>query len=298
MMQRVIQRGLQARDYGRQLDESREVVIRRTGGWRFLDLRELWTYRELVYFLTWRDVTVRYKQTAIGVAWAVIQPLAMMVVFTLLFGKLAKMPSGGVPYPLFALTALLPWQLFSRSISESANSLVANQQLLARVYFPRISVPLATTLAATVDFVIAAGLLGVFMIVYRIAPTPALIWLPAFVFLLLITALGVGFWLSALNVEYRDVIYILPFLNQLWFFLTPVVYPGGLVPTRWQVLYGLNPMTGVVEGFRWALLGVGEGPSKMLTMSVLVAVALFISGIIWFRQSERTFVDAIGGGGR
>ncbi len=298
MMQRVIQRGLQIRDSSPQSEGSREVVIRRTGGWRFLDIRELWTYRELVYFLTWRDVKVRYKQTAIGIAWAVLQPLAMMVVFTLLFGRLAKMPSGGVPYPLFVLAALLPWQLFSRSISESANSLVANQQLLARVYFPRISVPLATTLAATVDFALAVGLLAVFMVAYRVAPTPSMMWLPAFVLLLLITALGAGFWLSALNIEYRDVIYIVPFLNQLWFFLTPVVYPGGLVPTQWQVLYGLNPMTGVVEGFRWALLGVGEGPSKMLAVSVLVAVSLFISGIIWFRQSERTFVDAIGGGGR
>ena len=297
-MQRVIQRGLQALDSPPQWEGGREVVNRRTYGWRFLDLRELWTYRELVYFLTWRDVKVRYKQTAIGVAWAVLQPLAMMVVFTLLFGRLAKVPSGGVPYPLFALAALLPWQLFSRTILDSTNSLVTNQQLLARVYFPRISVPLATTLAATVDFSVAAGLLAVLMVVYRVAPTPAMVWLPAFVLLLLITALGVGFWLSALNVEYRDVMYIVPFLNQLWFFLTPVVYPGGLVPAQWRVLYGLNPMAGVVEGFRWALLGVGEGPSYMLGMSVLVAASLFISGIIWFRQRERTFVDAVGSGGR
>jgi lipopolysaccharide transport system permease protein len=297
-MNTVIHRRPQIRGYGPGLDGSREVIIRRTHGLRFLDLRELWTYRELVYFLTWRDVKVRYKQTAIGVAWAVLQPLAMMVVFTLLFGKLAKFPSGGVPYPLFVLAALLPWQLFSRTISESTNSLVTNQQLLARVYFPRISVPLATTLAAAVDFAVAAGLLGILMVVYRVAPTPAVMWLPAFVLLLIITALGVGFWLSALNVEYRDVMYIVPFLNQLWFFLTPVVYPGGWVPAQWRMLYGLNPMTGVVEGFRWALLGIGEGPSYMLAVSVLVAASLFISGIIWFRQRERTFVDAIGSGGR
>ena len=298
MMQRVIQPGLQVPDVSAQVEGAREVVNRPTRGWRFLDLRELWTYRELVYFLTWRDVKVRYKQTAIGVAWAVLQPLAMMVVFTLLFGKLAKVPSGGVPYPLFALAALLPWQLFSRTILDSTNSLVSNQQLLARVYFPRISVPLATTLAAAVDFAVAAGLVAILMVVYRVAPTPAVVWLPAFVLLLLITALGAGFWLSALNVEYRDVMYVVPFLNQLWFFLTPVVYPGSWVPTEWRVLYGLNPMTGVVEGFRWALLGVGEGPSRMLAVSVLVAIALFISGIIWFRQRERTFVDAIGSGGR
>jgi homopolymeric O-antigen transport system permease protein len=298
MMQRVIQRGLQVLDASAQVEGGREVVNRPTRGWRFLDLRELWTYRELVYFLTWRDVKVRYKQTAIGIAWAVLQPLAMMVVFTLLFGKLAKVPSGGVPYPLFALAALLPWQLFSRTILDSTNSLVTNQQLLARVYFPRISLPLATTLAAAVDFAVATGLLAIFMVVYRVGPTPAVVWLPAFVLLLLITALGAGFWLSALNVEYRDVMYVVPFLNQIWFFLTPVVYPSGWVPAQWRVLYGLNPMTGVVEGFRWALLGVGEGPSPMLAVSVLVATAFFISGIIWFRQRERTFVDALGSGGR
>ena len=283
---------------GSPVDGSREVTIRRTRGWRFLDVRELWSFRELVYFLTWRDIKVRYKQTAIGMAWAVLQPLAMMAVFTLLFGRLAKLPSGGVPYPLFALAALVPWQLFSRSISESANSLVTNQQLLARVYFPRISVPLATTLAATVDFAVTAGLLAILMVVYRVAPTPAMMWLPAFVLLLLITALGVGFWLSALNLEYRDVMYVVPFLNQLWFFLTPVAYPGGLVPAQWRALFELNPMAGVVDGFRWALLGVGEGPSKMLAVSVLMSGSLFLSGIVWFRYKERTFVDAIGGGGR
>ncbi len=297
-MNTVLECGQPERHSDAQAEGNREVILQRTHGWRFLDLRELWAYRELVFFLTWRDVKVRYKQTAIGVAWAVLQPLAMVVVFTLLFGKLAKIPSAGVPYPLFALTALLPWQLFSRSLSESTASLVTNQQLLARVYFPRISVPLATTLAATVDFAIAAGLLGVFMVVYRVAPTPAMIWFPAFVVLLLITALGVGFWLSALNIEYRDVMYVVPFLTQIWFFLTPVVYPGGWVPVQWRVLYGLNPMTGVVEGFRWTLLGIGEGPSFMLTVSVFVACCLFISGMIWFRQRERTFVDAVGGGGR
>ncbi len=297
-MNTVLEGVPQTRDPGCRVDGSHETIIRRTHGWRFLDLRELWTYRELVYFLIWRDVKVRYKQTAIGVAWAVLQPLAMMAVFTLLFGRLAKIPSGGVPYPLFVLAALLPWQLFSRAISESTNSLVTNQQLVTRMYFPRIIVPLATILAASVDFAIAAGLLGVLMVVYGVAPTQAVIWLPAFVLLLLMTALGVGFWLSALNIEYRDVMYTVPFLNQLWFFLTPVVYPGGLIPPRWRVLYGLNPMTGVVEGFRWAFLGVGEGPSRMVAISALVAVSLFVSGIVWFRHRERTLVDVIGSGGR
>jgi len=282
-------------------DDSEEVPVFEISpptGWGFLDVRELWAYRELVYFLTWRDIKVRYKQTAIGVAWAVLQPLAMMVVFTLFFGRLAKIPSEGVPYPLFAYAALLPWQLFSRTLSESTNSLVTDQRLITRVYFPRIIVPLATTLAATVDFAISAGLLVALMFIYGVAPGAAVVWLPFFVLLMLITVLGTGFWLSALNVEYRDVMYTMPFLNQFWLFLTPVVYPSSLVPEQWRVLYGLNPMAGVVEGFRWALLGVGEGPSPMLAASALVAVSLFVSGIIWFHRREQTFVDAVGSGGR
>ncbi len=279
-------------------DSTPSFVIRPTKGWHFLDIRELWEYRELIYFLTWRDIKVRYKQTAVGVAWAVLQPLAMMVVFTLFFGRLAKIPSEGIPYPLFAYTALLPWQLFSRSISQSTNSLVTDQRLITRVYFPRIIVPMATVLAAIVDFAIAAVLLVVLMFIYGVAPGVAVIWLPFFVLLMLVTALGVGFWLSALNVEYRDVMYTVPFLNQFWLFLTPVVYPSSLVPEKWRILYGLNPMAGVVEGFRWALLGVGEGPSPMLIVSILVAIFLFVSGIIWFRYRERTFVDVVGSGGR
>jgi lipopolysaccharide transport system permease protein len=282
-------------------DHSGEIPFRRirpTTGWQFLDLRELWTYRELVYFLTWRDIKVRYKQTAIGVAWAVLQPLALMIVFNLFFGRLAKVPSEGVPYPLFAYTALLPWQLFSRTLSESTNSLVSDQRLITRVYFPRIIVPTAVTLAALVDFVLSAVLLVLLMFFYGITPGVAVVWLPIFVLLMLVTVLGAGFWLSALNVEYRDVMYIVPFLNQFWLFLTPVVYPSSLVPEQWRVLYGLNPMTGVVEGFRWVLLGTGQGPDLMVVASAGVAMFLFISGIIWFRHRERTFVDALGSGGR
>ncbi len=285
-------------DFGSDSERLPLFVIRPTTGWRFLDVRELWAYRELVYFLTWRDIKVRYKQTAIGVAWALLQPLAMMVVFTLFFGRLAMIPSEGVPYPLFALAALLPWQLFSRAISESTNSLVTDQRLITRVYFPRIIVPIATTAAAMVDFVIAAGLLAVLMFIYGATPGPTVVWLPIFVLLLLVTALGVGFWLSALNVEYRDVMYIVPFLNQFWLFVTPVVYPSNLVPEQWRALYGLNPMAGVVEGFRWTLLGVGDGPGPMVGASSLVAAFVFVSGIIWFRRRERTFVDSIGSGGR
>jgi lipopolysaccharide transport system permease protein len=280
--------------------ESQDVPcfeIRPTTGWLFLDLRELWAYRELIYFLAWREIKVRYKQTAIGVAWAVLQPLAMMAVFTIFFGRLAGMPSEGIPYPLFAFAALLPWQLFSRTITESTNSLVADQRLITRVYFPRIIIPLATTVSGLADFAVSAGLLVALMLFYGVIPGAAIIWLPGFVLLMVIAALGVGFWLSALNVEYRDVRYALPFLNQFWLFVTPVVYPSSLVPERWQILYGLNPMVGVVEGFRWALLGVGQGPSPMLAVSTAIAIVLFIGGFLWFQRREQTFVDTLGGGG-
>jgi lipopolysaccharide transport system permease protein len=286
--------------FGKSQGDSQEIPwleIRPTSGWFSLDLRELWTYRELAYFLAWREIKVRYKQTAIGVAWAVLQPLAMMLVFTIFFGKLGNLPSDGIPYPLFTFAALLPWQLFSRTITECTNSLVADQRLITRVYFPRIIIPLATTLSAIVDFGISAGLLVALMLFYGVMPGVEIFWLPAFILLMLIAALGVGFWLSALNVEYRDVRHALPFVNQFWLFVTPVVYSSSLVPEQWQLLYGLNPMVGVIEGFRWALLGVGKGPSPMLTISVTIAIALFISGIIWFHRREQTFVDTLGTGG-
>jgi lipopolysaccharide transport system permease protein len=267
-------------------------------GWRLLDLRELWAYRELIYFLTWRDIKVRYKQTALGVAWAIVQPIAMMVVFSFFFGRLAGIPSEGVPYPLFSLAALVPWQLFSRAITDSTNSLVTDQKLITRVYFPRIIVPISTMLAAVIDFLIAGGLLVLLIALYGVQLGPEILWLPGFVLLMLIAALGVGLWLSALNVEYRDVAYTIPFINQFWFFVTPVVYSSTLIPSEWRFLYGLNPMAGVVEGFRWALLGVGEQPGAMIGMSSFIAVLLLISGIVWFRRRERTFVDIIGSGGR
>jgi lipopolysaccharide transport system permease protein len=288
----------ESRKIGESRSDSQEIPcfeIRPTTGRLSIDMRELWAYRELVYFLTWRDIKVRYKQTAIGVAWAVLQPLAMMVVFTVLFGKLANIPSEGVPYPLFAYAALLPWQLFSRTISESTSSLVTDQRLITRVYFPRIIVPLSTTLAAMADFGIASGLLVALMFVYGVIPGAAVIWLPGFILLMIITALGIGFWLSALNVEYRDVMYTVPFIIQFWFFVTPIVYPSSLVPERWKILYGLNPMVGVIEGFRWALLGIGKGPSPMLAVSILIALFLFVSGIIWFQRREESFVDSLGG---
>jgi homopolymeric O-antigen transport system permease protein len=272
--------------------------IQPSSGWRLLDLGELWSYRELIYFLTWRDIKVRYKQTAIGVLWALLQPLAMMIVFALFFGRLAGITTAGIPYPLFALCALVPWQLFSRAITESTNTLVTDQRLVTRVYFPRIIVPMASTLAAFVDFLISFGLLLIVMLIYRQPFHAEIVWLPLFIVVMMISAMGVGFWLSALNVEYRDVMYTVPFLNQLWLFITPVVYPSSVVPPKLRALYGLNPMAGVIDGFRWSLLGAGNPPDMMTALSALVAVILFASGSIWFRNRERTFVDAMGSGGR
>ncbi|MBI3320977.1 MAG: ABC transporter permease [Candidatus Omnitrophica bacterium] len=270
------------------------VTIRPSRGWASLGLADLWACRELLGFLVWRDVKIRYTQTAIGVAWAVLQPFAMMVVFTLFFGTLAKLPSEGIPYPLFAYGALLPWQIFSRSLTESASKLVTDQRLVTKVYFPRLLLPLASVLSALVDFLIASTLLVGLMGFYSVMPRATIVWLPLFVGLMVVTALGMGFWLSALNLEYRDVRYLLPFLSQLWLFLTPVVYPSSLVPAQWQWLYSLNPMVGVVDGFRWALFGVGSGPGPMVAVSAMASLALFVSGAFFFRSRERVFADVLG----
>ncbi|MFC1818735.1 ABC transporter permease [Thermodesulfobacteriota bacterium] len=275
----------------------RKISIRPAKGFWAFGFHEMWDFRELLFFLTWRDVKVRYKQTAIGVVWVVLQPLAMMVVFTLFFGKLAKIPSDGIPYPIFAFAGLLPWQLFSRTISETTNSLVTDQRLITRVYFPRILVPMAASLAALVDFTISMVFLFALMLFWGVIPTASLLWLPLFILLMIITALGIGFWLSALNVEYRDVMYTIPFLNQFLMFLTPVVYPSSMVPEKWRVIYGLNPMAGVVEGFRWALFGAGNGPSAMLAVSITISLLMFFGGMLWFRKRERSFADSLGSGG-
>jgi lipopolysaccharide transport system permease protein len=272
--------------------------IEASKGWRFLDLEEIWRYRELLYFLAWRDIQIRYKQTAIGVLWVVVQPLASILVFSLFFGQLAKIPSNGAPYPLFVFAALLPWQVFSRAMMEASNSLVTDQRLVSRVYFPRILVPLASVTAALFDFAITFLLFLALMLVYGVHPGMNVLFLPIFLFLMAATALGVSFWLAPLNIEYRDVTYVLPFLTQIWMFLTPVVYPSTLVPAKWRFLYGLNPLAGVVEGFRWALLGTGPGPSPMLFASSAIAIILVVTGIVWFRRRERTFTDAVGSGGR
>jgi lipopolysaccharide transport system permease protein len=269
------------------------LVIRPSKGFLSLKLRDLWEYRELLYFLVWRDIKVRYKQTALGAAWAVLQPTMTMVVFSIFFGRLAKVPSDGVPYPIFAYVALLPWQLFAFSLSESSNSLVASQNLITKVYFPRLVIPIASVLAGLVDFAIAFLILLVMMLYYGIVPTAAVALLPLFLLLAIVTALSAGLWLSALNVKYRDVRYTIPFLTQFWMFATPVAYPSSLVPEKWRALYGLNPMAGVVEGFRWALLGKSHAPGPLLAVSVAAVGVLLFGGLRYFRKTESTFADIV-----
>jgi lipopolysaccharide transport system permease protein len=267
--------------------------IKPADGWTSLGLGEVWVYRELLFFLTWRDIKVRYKQTALGAAWAIIQPLFMMAIFSLFFGRLARIPSDGIPYPIFVYCGLLPWQLFANSLTESSNSLVANERLITKVYFPRLCVPIAAVLGGLIDFAIAFAVLLAMIILYGIHPTLAIVTLPAFVLFACVTALAIGLWLSALNVRYRDVRYTLSFLVQVWLFATPVAYPSSLVPSRWRVLYGLNPMASVVEGFRWALLGKNESPGAMLAVSVVVVIIVLIGGLFYFRRMEAEFADVI-----
>jgi lipopolysaccharide transport system permease protein len=258
-----------------------------------LNLGELWRYRELVYFLVWRDIKVRYKQTVLGAAWAILQPFLTMVVFSIFFGELAGMPSGNVPYPIFSYTALLPWQLLEGGISKAGASLVASRNLVTKVYFPRMSVPLAPVVAGLVDFVLAFLVLLVMMVYYGMRPTSAVWTLPLFLLLALLTALGAGLWLAALNVSYRDVGYLIPFLTRVWFFATPITYAISIVPARYLLLYALNPMVGVVEGFRWAMLGSAAPPLALVLLSTAVALLLFVSGAIYFRRMERTFADVV-----
>jgi lipopolysaccharide transport system permease protein len=269
------------------------TVIRPSHGWVSMGLDELWRYRELIYFLLWRDIKVRYKQTALGVTWAVLQPLVAMVVFTLIFGRLAQMPSDGLPYPLFSFAALVPWTLFSYALTQSSGSLVASQQLIKKVYFPRLAVPIASVLSGLVDFALAFVVLVGMMLAWGIVPTPRILFVVPLVLLGLVTALGVGLWLSALNVRYRDVRYAVPFLTQLWLFATPIVYPSSLFEGVWRTIYGINPMVGVVEGFRWALLGTDTAPGPMVAVSTLAALGLLLGGAMYFRRMERTFADIV-----
>ena len=268
------------------------VVIRPSRGWIPINFRDLWAYRELLYFLIWREIKVRYKQTLLGFAWAIIQPLFMMIVFTLFFGNLAKVPSEGVPYPLFSYAALLPWTLFAEGITRSSNSLVQDANLIRKVYFPRLIMPLAGVISPLVDFAIAFAILVVLMFYYGYAPTVTVLWLPVFILLALMTTVGVGLWLSTINVKYRDVRYVIPFIVQLWLFASPVVYSSGLLPERYQAIYGLNPMAGVIEGFRWALLGT-KPPGHLIAVSVVIVVVVLISGAFYFRRSEKKFADVV-----
>ena len=258
-----------------------------------LRLEELWNYRELLYFLTWRDIKVRYKQTVLGASWAVLQPFLTMVVFSVFFGSLLNVPSEGVPYPIFSYTALLPWGVFAKALNDAGRSLVANRSMITKIYFPRMVIPLASEISGLVDFAIAFVVLLGMMWYFKIPPTTNIWTLPFFLLLAMITALGVGLWLSALNVLYRDIGYIIPFLTQLWFYLTPIVYPASQVPEQWQTLYALNPMVGVVEGFRWALLGTSTSPGPMVAVSSIVAILMLISGMFYFRRMERTFADIV-----
>jgi lipopolysaccharide transport system permease protein len=269
------------------------AFIRPSRGWVSLNLRELWNYRELLYFLTWRDVKVRYKQTVLGVAWAIIQPFFTMVVFSLFFGKLAQVPSDNIPYPLFSYAALVPWQFFASGLSQSSTSLVASANLIRKVYFPRLVVPTSAVISGGVDFALAFAVLLGMMLFYGIVPTVAVVWLPFLLLLALVTSLGVGLWLTAMNVQFRDVRYAVPFLVQAWMFATPIAYPSSLLDEPWRTLYGVNPMVGVVEGFRWALLGVETAPGPIILVSALVAVGLLISGAYYFRRMEKTFADVV-----
>lgn len=274
--------------------EPTTIYIKPSHGLAALNLRDLWVYRELVFFMVWRDVKVKYKQTLLGMAWAVIQPVMTMLVFTLLFDRIAKLPTEGIPYPVFSFTALLPWGLFVTALNQGSRSLVAHNNMVTKIYFPRLILPMSSVFAGLVDFAIAFVILISLMIYYKVAPAWNLLWtLPLFLLLAIVTALGVALWLSAINVKYRDVNQALPFLTQFWLFTTPVAYSASVISEKWQLVYSLNPMAGVVNGFRWALLGSGTGPDAALWVSVGISVLVFVSGLFYFRSTERTFADTI-----
>ena len=267
--------------------------IQPSSGWVSLNLGELWEYRELLLFFVWRDIKVRYKQTVLGVLWAVIQPFFTMVIFSLFFGRLAQVPSDNLPYPIFSFAALVPWTFFANALTQASNSLVVGASMIKKIYFPRLTMPLATVLAGIVDFILAFIVLMGMMVYFGLTPTVNAFWLPLFLLLALITSLGVGFWLSAMNVQFRDVRYIVPFLTQAWLFATPIAYPSSLLPEFWRPFYALNPMVGVVEGFRWALLGTDTAPGPMVLVSAVVALALFVTGAYYFKRMEKNFADVV-----
>jgi lipopolysaccharide transport system permease protein len=274
--------------------EPTTIYIKPSTGLAALNLRDLWIYRELVFFMVWRDVKVKYKQTLLGMAWAVIQPVMTMLVFTFVFGSVAKVATDGIPYPIFSFAALLPWGLFEVALNQGSRSLVAHNNMVTKIYFPRLILPIASVFAGMVDFVIAFVILVGLMVYYQMPPAYELLWtLPLFILLAIVTALGVALWLSAVNVKYRDVNQALPFLTRFWLFVTPIAYSSEIISEKWQLLYYLNPMAGVVNGFRWALLGSGKGPDITLWISVAISVLIFVSGLFYFRSMEKTFADTI-----
>jgi lipopolysaccharide transport system permease protein len=278
------------------IGQSQEFPVVRIGvrrGWLALDLAEMWAYRELLYFFVWRDIKVRYKQTVIGAAWAVLQPLMTMLVFSLFFGRLAKIPSQGLPYPIFYYCALLPWTYFQTAMQSATNIVVDQQRVITKIYFPRVILPISAVLSGLLDFAISFVVFLGMMVYYHMAPISVVIWLPFFLLLAILTALGAGLWLSALNALYRDVRYVVPFLVQFWMFASPVVYPSSLVSEKWRWLYGLNPMAGVIEGFRWALTGHGEPPGVLLAASSAAVILLVLSGLVYYHAVEGTIADVV-----
>ena len=269
------------------------TYLKPSKGWMSIDFKELWRFRELIYFLTWRDIKVRYKQAILGIAWALLQPVLTVVIFSIVFGVLLQTPSEGIPYPLFAISALLPWQLFANVLQRSSVSLVANANLITKIYFPRLSIPLSAVFAALVDFGVSFIVLIVMMIIYQYTPGWNIFWLPAIILFALLTGLAVGLWLSALNVQYRDVQHMVPFIIQVWMYASPIVYPIEIIPEGiWRVLYGLNPMVGVIQSYRWALLG-GDQPDLTMLISVVVVIFLLVGGFYYFRRLEKTFADIV-----
>jgi len=269
------------------------IQLKPLKGWVSLGLREIAEYHELLYFLIWRDIKIRYKQTVMGASWAIIQPLFTMVVFSLFFGRLAKVPSDGIPYPLFSYAALVPWTFFANGLSLGSSSVVSGANLVTKVYFPRLVMPVATVLSGVVDFALAFTVLIGMMFYYGVIPTANILWLPLFFLLALVTSLGVSLWTSALNVQFRDVRFVLPFLTQFWLFATPIAYPSSLLSGTWRTLYGINPMVGVVEGFRWALLGTDTSPGPIIVISSVTALLVLVSGAYYFRYMEKNFADII-----
>jgi len=276
-----------------QVKTLRRSVISPSRGWLSLNLKEVWEYRELLGILAWRDITVRYKQSIVGIGWAIIQPLMTMIIFTIIFGKFAKLPSDGLPYPIFAYCALLPWTYFARSLGDSSDSLVGSSHLITKVYFPRLILPISKVFSGLIDFAIAFAILVGMMAWYRIAPTKGVLALPLFIGIAMLAALGVGTWFTALNVRYRDVKFVIPFLVQIWMYASPVAYSTSLIPEKWQWIYGLNPMVGVIEGFRWAMLGKAAPSITLLLIPSLIIIAILISGLYYFKKMEKTFADII-----